>query len=404
MLLHELEEPIRGWQYAERYLGVGTRTYSPFSADLDISRRYHPQHGARSFGIPTFWVPHEHGRYLDNSLPTALHDLYRGPYRFLLPVHPDTLAHRKLHERVRLLGCRPGPPISVVPSANARTVFVDSIDGTRVPPHFLKLHYPRRLSRFTRRLRRPVIGLQLWVAEELARLGVDFLPEVGGGVFSRHPTEAWGFLLREVGPQTGGRRFTVPLFALYGRDLHSPADPTLLEQLVRVSGEDPEDYIMGRIIRPMIDLWLDVARRSGCALELHGQNVLFSFSSGGDTTIGYRDCAVYVDPGIRARLGLDRALPEVNVISRDIPLPPQQVFSLTYDSFMGHHALSYVAEAARKAWGLPGAVLQEAARQHFQEVAGGGDLLPETEYYYDGALHPDGKWNLIDTGIKPRWR
>ena len=63
-----VEDPIRTWEYAERYLGVGTRTYSPFSADLDISPIYHPQAGTGTFTLPTFLVPYERGAYLGSRL------------------------------------------------------------------------------------------------------------------------------------------------------------------------------------------------------------------------------------------------------------------------------------------------------------------------------------------------
>src|SRR5215475_705806 len=76
----------------------------------------------------------------------------------------------------------PGPTLTVVPSANVRTVFVVRHGSSPVVPHFVKLHYPRRLSRFTRRLRRPIISVQLWVAAELLRVGTPVLPEVGAGV------------------------------------------------------------------------------------------------------------------------------------------------------------------------------------------------------------------------------
>ena len=80
------------WAQAERYLGVGTRSYSHFSADLDVDDAYHPQRGRPSFEVPTFWVPDGVGEYLTNGLPSSLHGLYREDGRFLLPVHPQTLA------------------------------------------------------------------------------------------------------------------------------------------------------------------------------------------------------------------------------------------------------------------------------------------------------------------------
>ncbi|MER7009745.1 hypothetical protein ABT297_42820 [Dactylosporangium sp. NPDC000555] len=402
MRLIDARDPIALWQYAERYLGVGTRTYSPYAADLDIAEEYHPQRGTTTFELPTFRVPAGLGAYRRAAIPSALHELYAGDDAVLLPVHPNTLDSPDLLGAGELSRCAPGPSLTVVPSANARTVFVTAVAGRPVEPHFVKLHYPRRLSRFTRRLRRPVIELQLWVSDDLVRAGLPVLPEVGGGWFDPGLGEdAWGFLVRSARPLRQAPPVTVPLFALYGRDLHAPGDPTLLEQLVAASGEDPAEFVAGRVIVPMVRLWCEAARATGCPLETHGQNTLFAFDLATHRTkVLYRDCAIYVDSSLRAAASLPGDLPPANVIPRDVPLAADEVFSLTYDSFMGHHALSYVAALAHDAWGVPNRVLHEAARAAFTTP----DLLPATVFYYDNVLYDNGDWKLIDTGTPPVWR
>lgn len=388
-------DPIAQWQYAERYLGVGTRTYSPYAGDLDIDDAYHPLRGAPTFQLPTFQVPGA-VQVVSPVVASPLPDLYRG----LLPVHPNALDAPDLVGRDELLAAPSGPVLTAVPSANARTVFVTAIDGTPVEPHFVKLHYPRRLSRFTRRLRRPVIELQLWVSDDLVRVGAPVLPEVGGGWFGAGD-DAWGYLLRAARPVDAAPAWTVPLFALYGRDARAPADPTLLEQLVAGFGEDPAAFVAERIVVPMVRLWSQVARSTGCPLETHGQNTLFAFDvQRHETRILYRDCAIYVDAAQRADLGLTGPLPPTNVIPRDVPMAADEVFSLTYDSFMGHHALSYVAALAEARWGVRPASLHAAARAAFTAQ----DLLPPTVYYYDNVLYENNDWKLVDTGERPEWR
>jgi hypothetical protein len=398
-------DPATTWQYAERYLGSGTRTYSRFAADLEIATEFHPQYGAPRFTVPTFRVPLGDGGWLTNRIASALPALYRdGEDAMHLPVHPETLQVPDLYRAEVLRAVAPGPPLSVVPSANARTVFVERSGGRSVVPHFLKLHYPRRLSRFTRRLRQPVIELQLWVADELARIGAPFLPEVAGGVIGDDPAQAWGFLIREaVVPGSASLPYTVPLFALYGRDLRATADPTLLEQLVVESGEKAEEWVTRRLLEPIIALWCDVLLRTGCAIEPHGQNALFQFTGDGRTTrIAYRDCAVYVDPELRSRQGLTGSLPPRNVISRDVRRPRAHVLSLVYDCFLGSHALAYVARLAEDRFGVHPDSLHRAARDAFAAPA--RELLPATVHYYDDRLHPDGGWELVDTGAAPQWR
>ncbi len=404
--------PGATWRYAERYLGAGTRTYSRFAADLEISPTYHPQHGAPSFAVPTFWLEPHHGAWLCNGLASPLPALYRDGALLLLPVHPEVLDTPDLPGREVLRHVRRGPPLQVEPSANARTVFVRGMDGREVVPHFVKLHYPKRLSRFTRRLRRPIIELQLWVAAELARVGAPLLPEVAGAVLGHDPVQAWGFLARDAraldshdGADSDELTYTVPLFALYGRDVHAPDDPTLLEQLIVRSGQDAGTWASRHLVEPMIRLWCDVLLRTGCAIELHGQNTLLRFAADGRRSrLAYRDCAVYVDPALRAEQGLTGPLPPRNVISRDIRKPRAQVFSLVYDSFMGSHTLDYVARLVQDRFGVDPAVLHRHATDVFADAAGRDDLLPSTVAYYDNQLHDDGGWEVVDTGIAPRWR
>jgi len=274
-----------------------------------------------------------------------------------------------------------------------------------VRPHFVKLHYPRRLSRFTRRLRLPIISVQLWVASELCGIGAPVLPEVGAGVLGTDRRHAWGYLLRELDfAEPDG--FTVPMFALYGQDLRAPDDPTLLEQLIVLSGSSPAEFLTDRLVRPMVRLWTRAATQTGCALEMHGQNTLFSFSaSGQESTVGYRDCGVYVDPTVRTLRGLPvDDLPPINVMGRDVRFPREQVFSLAYDSFLGHHTLSFVARLGEQRFGVPPSVLQEAAREEFAACPDAVSLLPKTVAYYDDQLHDDGGWELVDTGAAPEWR
>jgi hypothetical protein len=394
------------WMYAERYLGGGTRSYSSFSADLAIDDTYHPQRGLPSFELAAFWLDGGAGEYLANGIASGLHGLYRRLDRFLLPVHPQTMSVLGPSDLAMLAGRERGPVLTAVPCANARTVLVTMMDTRPVEPHFVKLHYPLRLSRFTRRLRRPIIGLQLWVAQELARVGVPFLPEVGGGVAGHDPVHAWGYLLRERRPSGSWPVPTVPLFALYGHDLRSPGDPSLLEQLVARSGLPASGFIADRIVRPTVRLWLKAALETGCALEMHGQNVLFGFSAADSarTDVCYRDCGVYVDPAIRRDLGLPDDLPPTNVIGKDVGWPREQVFSLAYDSFLGHHSLSFLARLAQQRLGVEPQELQAAAREEFAARPGAADLLPETIYYYDDQIHPDGGWRLVDTGLPPIWR
>jgi hypothetical protein len=94
----------------------------------------------------------------------------------------------------------------------------------------------------------------------------------------------------------------------------------------------------------------------------------------------------------------------VNVISRDVTFPAPRVFSLAYDSFLGHHSLDLLARVASDKLGVRPDRLREAARRAFAEETGGAVEMPATVFYYDDELHPDGRWALTDTGRTPGWR
>ena len=82
----------------------------------------------------------------------------------------------------------------------------------------------------------------------------------------------------------------------------------------------------------------------------------------------------------------------------------EQVFSLVYDSFLGHHTLAFLARLAKARFGVDPAALHRCAKQAFAAQPAAAALLPATVHYYDDRLHADGDWRLIDTGALPQWR
>jgi hypothetical protein len=397
--------------YAERYLGGGTRTYSAFSEHIDGTPAHHPQVGEQSFSLPSYFIRSGYGTWLTSGLCSAHVAHYHDGRQLLLPVHPDALSCEELLHRDLLQAAEPGPPIRVSPTANVRTVFVHAIADRPVAPHFLKLHYPRRLSRFTRRLRQPIIELELWVAKELDRIRTPLLAEVGGGVIGPDSKEEdrWGFILREALPRHAPLpigSYLLPCFALYGTDHFAPSDPPLLPQLVEHSGERALDFITGRILAPILEMWIDALRASGCILETHGQNTLFAYDpASGRSAVAYRDCALYISPALRRQNGLPLDYPPKNVIGLDVGHALPKVLSLVYDRFMGHHLLSYLARCAQEHLGLPIHRLEAAAQAIFRARIGAlGSLFPEQEFYYSEELLPNNRWELIDTRERPVWR
>ena len=403
MILDGSVDPFQVWQDAERYLTLGARTYSPFCNIMDVAKRHRPQDGDRTFELESFWLSYDIGSYIANGVHSELHDLYRHADRFLFVVHPDVLAMPGLHLGSLLEGTLRGPAVEVAPSANVRTVFVTRIDGKAVASHFLKLHYPRRISRFFRPLPLEDIEVQLWSTRQLANVGLAVFPDVGGGVLGSAPSEAWGYIVREATPANGrGLRYAVPLFALYSRDIRSPSDPILLAQLSQ-TGHAPA--LIETIVRGMIQMWITAVSKAGCLIEPHSQNTLFMFSGADDSwQVAYRDVGIYADPPICLNGGAVSGRPPIDEIGRDVQIPREQLLSLTYDTFLGHHALAYLSRSVCATFGIKSSFMPNLAKSIFSELGGHELGLPATTFAFDDKLYLNEEFRLLDTEQPPIWR
>ena len=406
MLTAAAEERMTTWVSAERYHGGGTRNYSRYSAEMPVSAGCHPQGSALGFRLRTFWIDVHDGEYRRASASSPLHDIYSHRDRLLLPVHPDTLALPHLPGRDRLLTMPAGPVLDAVPLANARTVLVLALDGAPVAPHFLKLHFPQRISRFHRTMNARNLGHELWTSTQLHTAGLPVLRDLGGGQFGIGPDAAWGYLIRDcLVRDSCDFDYTVPLFALYGNDIRAPDSQPLLHRLVVRSGVEPAVFLAERIIEPMVAFWVRAVLSTGCLPELHGQNTLLSFSRDGRRSrIGYRDGGIYTLAPLRDSFGHSADLPPMDVVPRDVAVDCAQLMSLVYDSFMGNHALARLNALAANLFDLHPDLLPSIARKTFADNGGPQLTLPRTVYYYDDTCPPERGWRLADTGQTPIWR
>lgn len=399
-------DPLAVWVDAERFLGVGTRDYSPFANDTDVGGKYDPRYGVDSFSLVAHWVPDELGQYVTGDHSSALHAIYRRDGDFLLAVHPDIAGALPGADADLLRSLPAGPDIRVIPMANTRTVLVTSLDGGLAPAHFLKLHFPRRLSRFARPIHHADLAQHMWTARQFARTRAFVLPDVGGGLLGTDES-SWGYILREAVPRRPGwEAFTVPAFALYGQHAQRPMPRPLLALLADRSGMAAADFVIGRLIEPMIATWLEVAITTGCLPEMHGQNALFNFAADlSRTRVGFRDGGVYTVPELRGTDAADPDLPPMEVVGKDVPFPAAHMLSLIYDSFMGTQVLDRLHRVAVSTLGVRGDRLHARAREAFAAHGGRALPMPATIYYYDNAVDPDGHaWSVADTGRSPVWR
>ncbi len=398
-------DPNASWLYMEQFVNGGTRSYSSFASLSEVDPRYQPWSGNRSFLLPVYDLPLKtpHAIMISAKCDERLLQEYAPGSVLRMPVHPEALSSVQKD----LAAAVPSFQIEAIPTASTRTVGVGSATETNLPFHFLKLHLPKRISRFNRRLRKSVIEFCIQLSQELlldTPPHFTFLPEMLGGMGGE---EGWGYIARSASPfpASEGVKALIPLFSLAGKDIHHPDDETVLAQLIAYHHADPLQFTLRHIIGPLIHSWCSAATHSGILLEAHGQNTLLEV--GVDLVPGrivHRDLDVYVDQYVRTEQGRDNSwIPDARYA--DHAVERAKMYSLVYDSFLGHHLLGYLTRFLEDRYGIdPRSVQQEASNVFARAFSGKAGLFSRTRFYYKDILFEENGWELADTGELPLWR
>lgn len=405
MQLADLTPDITTFLYADRYVNDGSRRYSRFADQSDVTPWLQPQALTESFLVPTLEIPRSQLAIITDS-PAPDISRYYGNDSILFPIHPDVWTSDDA--RVRDLHCRykVGPNLVVIPTASTRTVYV--LPTATVPAHFLKLHLPKRISRFNRRLHYPTIVDSVAVSQALdlgSSTSWAYLPETIG-ISLGTQAEDWGFIVRESVPRPQPKPVRLlPYFSLYATDLRRPGDLPLLIQLVERADIDPVKFVTQAILFPVVRLWLTVAGQRGILLEPHGQNILLELDAVyRPTRVVYRDLDVYVDDGARARASLPDPFCSFR-LEKDAGLEAGQVYSLLYDTYIGHHLFDPIARLIEQTYHIPSAILQEQVRAYFQSFQP-NDLVvwPTGTYGYSDELLSNNRFRIVQQEPVARWR
>jgi hypothetical protein len=273
----------------------------------------------------------------------------------------------------------------------------------------LKLHLPRRISRFIRRLRRKGIHNSVAVSRDLASLGDDtfaYLPDAMGVVYGEGK-DAWGFLVREETPrpERSGRTL-VPCFALYAGDARDPQHVPLIVQLIRHHRASPEEFLVEHVLIPIVVAWTRAVRTRGLLLEMHGQNTLIELDRElYPRRVVYRDCDVWVDETVRREVGLPSDFRDV-CIGRDAHDPPEAHYSLVFDHFLGRELFDYLVAAVSRFFPLDARSVRERAKAAVYEVMPEADRrFPRgTTFYFADEVDPNNRVSLVESKTAPRWR
>ena len=412
-----MDSVIPPFYYLERYRNKGTRTYSTHSEYTDAKVQYRPDSEHERFDLAAFALPLEKlNIYLANPAD-ALRQQYidmNSECGFFC-VHPQVL--EMMPEDPYLRKIRSGgwerKKVSVIPSSSTRTLYVEN--GPL--PHALKVHFPFKISRYTRKMRDEVIEQAINVSLELER-GIHkmddrfaFMREVIGVVYKDLDPEAsrcenWGYLVREMAPfphigmENGGGPTLIPGFALYGEDYFATEAPLLLFQLIQK--REPVRYVLEHIMLPIIRHWVDAFLHFGYLLEPHGQNVIFELDRALTIRrIVHRDLSVGIDMRRRRDVGLKSDnLNPYNQMERP------EFHSITYDRFMGTHFFDRIVMACQEHYpNLKKEEFTEPCKREFERIFPDHQTyLPKHVWYFSEKRDQFNKPLYQNTGKKPEWR
>lgn len=393
-------DPIKSYLYLERYTNLGSKTYSPFANQADVDDFYQPINPQSTFEVPCLMIPTGKETIYLNQPNKQIESLYIHNDLIVFPIHPQIFQDSQIAGISKLKQYPKGEPIIVSPTSSSRTVMV-----IKEIPHFIKLHYPKRISRFIRRLRKNTIQNCIEVSQDLQNLSdFAYLPETIGIVYGTKE-ENWGFIIREFTPRPHQieKNFLIPLFALYSQDVNALNDPSLLFQLIHQLNEDPLTFVLNHIMKPIIQKWCSAVTERGILLEFHGQNTLLEMDEKFyPNRIVYRDLDVYVDREIRKEKGLHLNFPESYLID---PERRQALYSLNYDSFIGHHLFDYLASFLKKIYGIDVHLLQNHCKEYFNLCFPHSHLYFSNKvFYYSDEILPENKYKLIEMNKIPTWR
>lgn len=174
----------------------------------------------------------------------------------------------------------------VSPTSSSRTVILlEPYSG------FLKLNYNKMIGRIDRQIAKEHVISSVEITkilEEKIKEGIIndkfhiFREPFGRIVKLENNNEhyEWGCVYREYEPfpRTDKLRYYVPGFSLFSDDVRTKANNEhipLIIQLIELSNISPKEYLINKIIRPIIDIYFTLIMNCALQIECHAQNVVF---------------------------------------------------------------------------------------------------------------------------------
>lgn len=169
----------------------------------------------------------------------------------------------------------------VIPTSSSRTVKILNSN------YYLKLCYPGKLGRLYRNLEYPHLMssieltnlLEKMKKKQNAPIKFEFMPEIGGKILYDENKEL-GYIVRSI-PDNIVDSIVIPGFSLFSKDKFSLEDEALIVQILYLK-DNKKEFFLENFCYPLIDIFFYCALNEGIILEMHSQNVLFSFDQNWD--------------------------------------------------------------------------------------------------------------------------
>lgn len=220
--------------------------------------------------------------------------------------------------------------------------------------------------------------------------------------------QGWGFVVREylVRPLSPQKLYLIPYFALYSKDSYNPQDPPLLTQLIDRHHADPQEFLLEKIIIPLVATWCFATCNRGILFGSHGQNVLLELNTGlFPTRVVQKDLELRVDMRIRKEKELPGFFSWETIGGNEDVHNSLYIYSLIYDSYMGHHLFDYLLRCVKEYFSIDEEEVRARVREVFRaSFPDAGNYFPDSTYYFSDELLPNNQYRLVDTGKKPLWR
>ena len=374
-----------------------------FSEYTEIDKKYHPIWGDKSFKLPTILISKEKIILLKANPKKEFLKIYNQtkiPFR----IHPDFFSQSEdnLLNRMKKIGEL--EYISVVPTSSTRTVMTLNEKAN----HYIKLHFPKRISKFIRRLKTDSIKHSLDVSRDLKNIkgsNFSYLPESIGVIYGGE--KGWGFICREKTPPVA-KKFSrlIPFFSLYSKDVNVPQDPPILIQLARGSYLNPKKFLLKKVLKPFIESWCEIARERGILLQAHSQNCLYEIGSSlRSVRIIHKDFqSSMIDPLVRKKRGLNNEFTK-HVIGIDASFLRKKEYSITYDYLVTELLLKPLVRVYNKYFRVDKNNIQEQCKEIFRKsFPDYHHFFPKTTYSLVDEILPNNEVAIKNNHLVPRWR